>query len=319
MGNLGLRKLEATQEISTMADTTKVYWLHVLTPLHVGSGRGVGFVDLPIMREKVTNWPLVPGSAVKGVLADHFGATDEARRRDDGEGRLLRATFGRVDEEGESANSGSLVFTDARLVCLPVRSLSGTFAWVTSRLALQRLARDLQLSGLGNNLAIPPPLNPEEIYCCNLQESVLRDPTSGKIYFEDLDFSAQDCSEVTTSAAKIAEWIFRGDTTWQEEFKKRFAVVNDDTFDFLSETTTEINARVRIEPEKKVVAKGALWYEESLSAESVLAGLVWCDQVFPKGLATKEQLLERFCSDELKLQIGGKATVGKGQVRCLFS
>lgn len=302
-----------------MAGTTKLYWLHVLTPLHVGSGRGVGFVGLPIMREKVTNWPLVPGSAVKGVLADHFGATDEARRRDDTEGRLLRATFGRADEEGESANSGSLVFTDARVVCLPVRSLYGTFAWVTSRFALQRLARDLQLAGLGNDLAIPPSVSPEEICCWDLQASVLRDATSGKVYFEDLDFSARDCSEVKTSAGKIAEWVFPSDTTWQEEFKKRFAVVNDDTFDFLCETATEINARVRIESEKKVVAKGALWYEESLPTETVVAGLVWCDQVFPRNAATQDELMEHFCSKELKLQIGGKATVGKGQVRCLFS
>ena len=42
-------------------NNTKMYWLHALTPLHVGAGRGVGFIDLPIMREKVTNWPLVPG------------------------------------------------------------------------------------------------------------------------------------------------------------------------------------------------------------------------------------------------------------------
>ena len=55
------------------------YWIHALTPLHVGSGRGIGFIDLPIMREKATEYPFVPGSAVKGVLADHHGADDEAR------------------------------------------------------------------------------------------------------------------------------------------------------------------------------------------------------------------------------------------------
>lgn len=52
--------------------TTKIYWLEAITPLHVGMGRGVGFIDLPIIREKVTGWPLVPGSAVKGVIRDHF-------------------------------------------------------------------------------------------------------------------------------------------------------------------------------------------------------------------------------------------------------
>jgi len=298
---------------------TKIYWLHALTPLHVGSGRGIGFIDLPIMREKVTNWPLVPGSAVKGVLADHFGATDEARARDDSESKLLRATFGRADQDGESANSGSLVFTDARVVCLPVRSLYGTFAWVTSSLALQRFARDLEHVLRGNGLTIPPSPNPTEIFCWNLERSVLKEGTTGKVYFEDMDFTVRDCPPAQTTAERIAEWVFPSDAVWQEEFKKRFAVVNSDTFDFLCETATEINAHVRIEREKKVVSKGALWYEESLPAETVMAGLVWCDQIFPKDAATKEQLMERFCSKELKLQIGGKATVGKGQVRCLFS
>ncbi|MGH8610275.1 MAG: RAMP superfamily CRISPR-associated protein [Gammaproteobacteria bacterium] len=89
---------------------------------------------------------------------------------------------------------------------------------------------------------------------------------------------------------------------------------------------TEVNARIRIDDEKKIAAKGALWYEESLPAESILAGLVWCDRAFPRGLLqppngkTEEQwLMDTYCQKELTLQIGGKATVGKGRVRCLFT
>ena len=85
----------------------------------------------------------------------------------------------------------------------------------------------------------------------------------------------------------------------------------------------------RIDDEQKTVAKGALWYEESLPAESILAGLVWCDRVF--GLKnnggspiTQFELLDQFCptvadKDNSILQIGGKATVGKGRVRCAFT
>src|ERR1022692_2181401 len=120
---------------------TKVYWLHALTPLHVGAGAGLGFIDLPVMREKATGWPMVPGSAVKGVLADSHDASAEKR-----EGKpLMTAAFGTGGEE--NANAGALVFTDARLVCLPVRSAYGTFAWVTCKLALDRLARDLKAAG----------------------------------------------------------------------------------------------------------------------------------------------------------------------------
>ncbi len=55
-----------------MTKKTRIYWLHAITPLHVGTGRGLGYIDLPIMREKVTNWPLVPGSAIKGVISDMY-------------------------------------------------------------------------------------------------------------------------------------------------------------------------------------------------------------------------------------------------------
>ena len=55
----------------------RIYWLHALTPIHAGVGRGVGYIDLPIDRDKVTNWPLIRGSAFKGVWADHYKANDE--------------------------------------------------------------------------------------------------------------------------------------------------------------------------------------------------------------------------------------------------
>src|SRR3989442_606393 len=107
-----------------------MFWIHALTPLHVGAGRGVGYIDLPIMRETVTNWPLVPGSAVKGVLADAYHADPDSRKKIGNE--KLKLAFGVDDDNDNSggANSGSqagcLVFSDARIVCLPVRSLFGT-------------------------------------------------------------------------------------------------------------------------------------------------------------------------------------------------
>lgn len=39
-----------------------LYWLYALSPVHVGTGQGVGFVDLPIAREKVTGWPAGTGA-----------------------------------------------------------------------------------------------------------------------------------------------------------------------------------------------------------------------------------------------------------------
>jgi CRISPR-associated protein Cmr4 len=58
---------------------------------------------------------------------------------------------------------------------------------------------------------------------------------------------------------------------------------------------------------------GALWYEESLPAETVLAGLVWCDHIPAARQFTEDQMMGLVKA--ATLQIGGKATVGRGQVR----
>jgi CRISPR-associated protein Cmr4 len=297
----------------------RVYWLHTLTPTHAGIGRGIGYIDLPIDRDAVTNWPLIRGSAFKGVLADHYRATRENRERE----LVLRAAFGlSSDAADNAANSGSLIPTDARLVCLPVRSFRGTFAWCTSALALQMLHRTLGLSGMKlDGLKVPdaPPDTPAEAFLADAQGLV----ENGRVYLEDLDFKAAQKNDVTAWAAKIADWVFPdpAEEGWRNSFKKRFAVLPDVVFDFLCETGTEVNTRVRISDETKTVAVGALWTEESLPAESILCGVVACDRVFGKDgkeVATGD-LLERYATNPLNLQIGGKATVGRGQVRCVFT
>lgn len=290
---------------------TRMFWIHALTPLHVGSGQGVGFIDLPIMREKTTNWPLVPGSAIKGVMADHHKATEEARKN----GSKLGVAFGTAGEE--SANSGALVFTDARIVCLPVRSLYGTFAWVTCPLALIRLHRDLANAGNASGLKDLQPTDDQTLLVPNLSACVLKDPKN-RVLFEDLDFAAVESEAASNWADAIASRVFPDDPVWQGHFCSRFGVIPDDSFSFLSELGTEVSARVKISDDTKTVARGQLWYEESLPAESILAGIVWCDWVPPKSTVTRRQLMDCFCSGARLLQMGGKATTGKGRVRCLF-
>ena len=290
------------------------YWIHTVTPLHVGTGRGVGYIDLPIAREKVTNWPCIPGSAVKGVVADHFGATEKKREHDD----LALVAFGRANDSSTiEANStaGSLVFTDARIVCLPVRSFYGTFAWVTSPFCLERLKRD-------TGLAVPSVVVKSAIVTDKTK--LVRDGT--KLYLEDLDLDCTKSKEADGCAELIARAVFADRPDWQAIFRERLAIVSDDIFTFLCEAGTEVSAHIRIDEDSGTVAGGALWYEEALPVETLLAGTVWCDRVYrskenekgANGDLTKEKLLENFCSRPLELQIGGKASTGKGQVRCLF-
>jgi CRISPR-associated protein Cmr4 len=219
------------------------------------------------------------------------------------------------DEGQNNSNAGALVPTDARIVCLPVRSFQGTFAWCTSRMALHLLHRDLNLAGVVN---LPPPPPEGALLAAN---SALRE--GGRVYLEDLDFDATEDPTADAWAKRLAGWVFPDEGGWRVEFVKRFAVLPDTTFDFLTETGTEVDTRVRIAHDTKTVAEGQLWTEESLPAESILAGIIACDRVYSRddGGVTGQALLDRYApvKDPLTLQIGGKATVGRGQVRCVFT
>ncbi len=289
---------------------TRMYWVHAITPLHVGSGRGVGFIDLPIMREKVTGWPLVPGSSVKGVMREHF-----VRKNKDKD--LIKAAFGKPDDDmGNKSNAGALVLSDARIVCLPVRSLHGTFAFAACPLVLERLKRDLDSAGHKSG---PVEMSFEDDEVVVTAGSKVE--RNGNVLLEDLDFAIiTDNGETNTWAELLAGLLFPSDAAWQRVFKERFIILSNNCFSFLSETGTEVNARIKIDQEKKIVSEGALWYEESLPSETILAGLAWCDRDYSGKGVTQEKIFGEFCPDEaLNLQVGGKATVGKGRVRCLFT
>lgn len=300
-----------------MENNTRMYWMQAITPLHVGAGKGIGFIDMPIMREKVTDWPLVPGSAVKGVLRDHFSLDGSKDQRE-----LINIAFGKqvVDD---SSNAGSLILTDAHIVCMPIRSLYGTFAYVTSPLVLERLKRDLEAAGYKDLPTVPSPAKDMVMIVTGSKIA-----GEGKVYFEDLDFNYKEDENTKKWAELLGAAIFpkdtAGETQWRSIFAERFAILFDDSFNFLSKTGTEVTAHVRIEDETKIVAQGALWYEETLPAEAVLAGIAWCDRVYSDNgqnkSITKDKILETYCTkNKLDVQIGGKATVGKGRVKFSFT
>ncbi|NMC19353.1 MAG: type III-B CRISPR module RAMP protein Cmr4, partial [Thermogutta sp.] len=173
--------------LATRSRFHRLYWLHCLTPTHAGVGRGLGYIDLPIDRDAVTGRPIIRGSAFKGVWADHFQATESQRKKD----AMLRAAFGTAGADNE-ANSGSLIPTDAHLVCLPVRSFRGTFAWATSPLTLQSLRRTLDLAGVGDLPPAPDDLAEEEAHHPD-GELPTALTENGKVYLEDMDFTARPC------------------------------------------------------------------------------------------------------------------------------
>lgn len=267
---------------------TKLIFLHALTPLHVGTGQAVANVDLPIAREKATGFPIVPASAFKGVLRDHYSNNPD-----------VSPAFGTTE------SAGSWMFTDLRILCLPVRSFYGVFAYVTCPLILSRLQRTANALGTKKitdfDIEVPPleVAAPHETQICHQH----------RVFLEDIDLRCN--SGLTDSARKIAQtiatWVFpEGE---RNTFIKRFAIVSNETFSFLSETATEIVARVRLEDDVKTVAQGGLWYEETVPAEAIFYGFV----VSASNAVSLSQLQQVSL-----VQIGGDATIGRGICRVVM-
>ena len=217
----------------------------------------------------------------------------------------------------EKTRIPALIPTDARLVCLPVPARGGTFAWCTFPLCLQMLHRTLTLAGV-KGVPCPPGELPGDIAVHANDTAMVQDRN---IFLEDLDFTARASEVANDWAATLSNWIFGDTEVWQKQFQKRSAIVPDSAFDLLCETGTEVQSRVKINDEMKVVETRAIWTEESIPSETILSGIVQCDRIFSKnGSEIKpEGLLETFATNPLVLQVGGKATVGRGQMRCVFT
>lgn len=283
---------------------TRIFHLNALSALHVGVGQAVGVVDLPIARAKATNLPIVPGSALKGVLRDEFTGHDKQT-----------ALFGPEKiGEGENGHASALAFGDAHLLLLPARSMAGVVAFVTCPFVLARYAADLRHAEAEGIPDVPPSV--PRALTCKVTKIKANDKT---VVLEDLDLAAKDGAD--DWANFIAKALYSDeDEAWRVLFKERFAIISDDDFSFLADTATEIRARIRIE--RGVVAKGALWYEENLPAESVLWGVIAAGASRDaKQAMSKEQVMKSFVqaiSLEKTIQIGGKATVGRGLVRFIL-
>ncbi len=278
-------------------DNARLYFVHALSPLHPGTGQGTGVIDLPIAREKATGIPYLPGSSVKGTL------------RDSGIISNVKRFFG-PDTTGADEHAGAAQFADARLLLLPIRSLRGTFAWVTSPYLLRRMSRDAADVGANAPVAIPVPANRRQALVSG--EALLYQKQ--QVILEDLDLAAEYCENVRAWATWIGAHAFAEEPE-RDLLHGRLCVVHDDVLSFLFTTATEVIARVRLEPGQKTVAEGALWYEEALPAETLLVGLVLAQTTHDreKVCYTAAQALEELTNvSGHTLQFGGKATVGRG-------
>ena len=297
--------------------THRLYTLHAHAAVHAGTGQGAGLIDLPIARERATDHPILPGSSFKGALRDRFATrhNETMLERDDLKKSKTWAVFG-PDTQSASDHAGGLQISDARTLLFPVRSERGTFAWVTCPLTLQRLARDA-----GDGFKLDRALTVAKEQALITSDSVLRHDQEN-LNVGGLTLTVGDTTLSDSLADKLAKLLFAPNgneyNDWNKTLKERLCVVHDDTFTWMVTHLTELRARVSIDHQRGTATDGALWTEELLPAETVLAGVMRLEPV--KTHHRVEALwaaLEK--ATEAPMFVGGKVSVGHGVVQARLS
>lgn len=281
------------------------------TSLHPGTGSTTGVVDLPVQRERHTEFPIIQAAGIKGAMR-------EAAERKDERGKTLltpdetNIIFGPANPD----HAGALAITDARILAFPVRSLTNVYVWVTCPQALNRLERDMKLLGFATD-AIPE-LTVKEETALIPQGSDLKTP----LILEELRFEVMptDKDKVLELISKVLlKFIPSGNQAFKnitEKMKKDLVVLNDNDFTHLVKNATQVSARIVLSDKK---TSQNLWYEESIPPDTLFYTLLMASKPRSKPEANKTDIKE--APDVLKkvmdninqyIQIGGNETVGMG-------
>ena len=278
---------------------TKLLTLFTRTPLHVGAGASVGAVDQPVVRERHTGYPVIPGSALKGVLADLWlnrSNSDTPYRTDIG-----KKLFGE-DNINAKASAGKLLVGESKLLAFPVRSAKGCFAWITCPLALARFDRDTR-----KRLGVPY----VEVgkgtakFAQGADISFEVKDSSTAVVFEE--YSVPACSDESVSVLSGIFAPLCTDKVWSEFVGRKLAVVDDETFAYFAKNACEIAQHNRISDITNTVDGTGFFNQENVPSEALFYSLVSCED---------ESLLEDEFVPKVKsegmFQIGADMTTGLG-------
>jgi CRISPR-associated protein Cmr4 len=213
-----------------MFEKSLVAYIYAETPIHSGSGTAIsGTVDLPIQRERHTEFPMIQGSSLKGLLR-YFGCLveiDDKCKHCDKKPETAEKCEMLKQMFGSPQGVGGISITDARILAFPVRTLKGVFGWVTCPMVLDRYKRDLKLAGIEVNWSILKPEKDEEA----IVQANSNLKAENYIYIEELQLKAKEKNEIQ----EITEEIVKGlpDLGYEEirkKLKKDLVIVSDNVF-----------------------------------------------------------------------------------------
>lgn len=284
-----------------MFENTSIAIMYAVTPCHAGSGSALGVVDLPIQRERHTNWPMIQASGVKGAFRANFDRfknkiADKEQIKDFE--TLTESVFGTSSDGGYA---GSLSISDAKILAFPMRSNVSPFVWITCPAVLKRLEKDLSVANFNSIEFDSSKFSVSDDKAISLGKSELK----GNILLEDY--------EVQVADTKIEEF-----SKISSFFKdaERLLLVFDDVFNYGVSNCTQIMAQIRIDSKTGTTQDGSLRYQEELPSDTIMYTVIhWGDSKNSVEDKLKAETIKKFITEEVianHIQIAGDETCGRG-------
>lgn len=235
---------------------TSILSLFARTPLHIGAGSSVGAVDQPIIRERHTGFPCIPGSAIKGVIADLFlKETIKLNKEGKEVMKYVRSDEGIELLGMENAErSGSVSFGEGKLLAFPVRSAKGCFAWVTSPMTIDRWLRDTGKKANAIHFEKGTVYAAAELQTADKQ-----------VLLEAYLLKASPLPDGLVELLKTA----CPDPMWQELLPEHLLVATDEMLSHFCISACEIAQHVCIDDATGTAKDGALFNQENVPAETL--------------------------------------------------
>lgn len=302
-----------------MYQESRIIFLYTETSFHPGSGDSIVGVDLPIQRERHTDFPKNQGGGVKGALRDLAETKLQTGGKID---PLVEEIFGQETNDSQPYQ-GALSPTEMRILLFPVKSLKDVFAWITCPFVIARFQRDLKRLNRNyseldvvhlDRLADTQALTPAVCYLAT---------ASGEIILEDLAFDVDDSK--ITEVNKLAEWIAKTAFSkneianpyeyWEKKLQTSLIVVSDEIFQHFVVNYTEVSTRHK-RGETGTVESGALWSEETLPPDTLMYARLLASDSNKDGSELKAleviTTIENVIKDVGFIQMGASETVGQG-------
>lgn len=283
-----------------MKNNASLLSLYAVTPCHAGSGSSTGIVDLPIQRERHTNWPVIQASGVKGAMRAHFDRFKDSIKGKEQKAEFEKITsslvFGADTQKGDFA--GSLSIGDAKILAFPMRSNIAPFVWITCPAVLKRLNRDLALIG------------EKEIDLSSLEQLnedagkwMTGKTSDASVLLEDMEVRAD--GTFSLGAGKGAQLFAQAE---------RLLVVSDMVFDYGVTNCTQVMAQIKID-QASGTTKDGLRYQEELPADTLMYAVIFWGDSRDEATSLKQEAIRGYIEKEVvagHIQIGGDETLGRG-------